>query len=291
MNYRLQKKIDNYHAGKMTADEASSFEQELAKNPALLSESNFQKEIVDGLKSYRKSQLKSRLDAVNLTPTWIEPGSWPVLVKSFLAVSVAVIIGVGVYFYKDSGEETSPADVIVDAPEPIIFDWNVTPAQIPDKEVLPLKIASEITKANQKVEKLVTDEMIPEEEKEGFIPSFEAPDATNMQDEEAMQTSPLDELPGDELRESITGPVDVYTEINGDLDIKYKYYDGKLFLSGDFDRDLYEILEINSASGRRIYVKYLNKYYKVETTYKLSALPEVTDRKIIEELKLLRKSK
>ena len=101
-----------------------------------------------------------------------------------------------------------------------------------------------------------------------------------------MKTADLDVLPKKSAAVVNEDPIDVKTENTKSLDIKYKYYDGKLFLSGDFDRAPYEILEINSASGRRIYVKYLDKYYQVGVTDQLTALPEVTDVAIIDELKV-----
>ena len=226
-------------------------------------------------------------------PRWTELGSHSALMKSFGGIAAAIAISAGVYFYGKAGREvTPPSDVTIDAPKPksVIFDWNITPAQIPDKEVMPLETVPKAMKADQKVEKFVTEE-IPMEEKQGFVPSFEAPNAATIREEETLQISSLDELPGEKLSESTRNPIDITTEITRNLNIKYKYYDGKLFLSGDFDRAPYEILEINSSSGRRIYVKYLNKYYMVETTYRLSFLPEVTNREVIEELKLLRGNK
>ena len=62
-------------------------------------------------------------------------------------------------------------------------------------------------------------------------------------------------------------------------------------MNGDFDKAPYEILEINSASGRRIYVYYLGTYYQVGTTDKLIELPAVKDQDVIKELKLIRENK
>ncbi|MDE0470483.1 MAG: hypothetical protein OXH57_00955 [Ekhidna sp.] len=293
MSELFQEKIDDYHAGKMTPDEVDSFERELAKDPSLLSESNLQKEIIDGLKGYRKSQLKSRLDAIDLTPAWTSFGSQPALIKSLLGVSVATIIGTGIYFYGESDKKVTPlSDVTIDAPRPesITFD-RITPAKIFDGKINSLETTSKSLETNQKAEDFATDKTISKEDKKVFVPSFEVPEITSLQDDKALQTSFSDELSGDELSKPTRDPIEVETEITKSLDVRYKYYDGKLFLSGDFDKVPYEILEINSANGRRIYIKYLNKYYKVETTDRLSILPEVVEQKVIEELRILRESK
>ena len=292
MNYRLQEKIDTYHAGKMTPEESAAFESEIAKDPSLVAESNFQKEIVDGLKAYRKSQLKARLDAVDIAPTWIEFAQQSTLMKSFGGVAIATMIGAGVYFYAEPDEKSvSTSEMKIDAPteQSLAFDWNIVPASISKQTKVDFAVPN--TTQSSETKETVVDLPVVEEESVLFTPTFEAPNAGKVEAEEALETAPLDELPVDNSPESAEDAVDVDTEITESLDVKYKYYDGKLFLSGDFDRAPYEILEINSASGRRIYVKYLNKYYRVETTDRLSILPEVKDQAVIEELKLLRENK
>ena len=289
MNYRQQEKIDNYHAGKMTPDEITSFEEEMSRDPSLISESNFQKEIVDGLKEYRKSQLKARLDAIDIGPTWIEFAQQSTLMKSFGGVAVATMIGAGVYFYAEPDKEVDlTSEIKIEAPvaEPFVFDWSIKPAKISeDVQAEPV-----IVHIIEKIEK-EANEPIGLKKTEAFKPTFEAPNAGKIEDEEALETASLDKLPDDKSSEPLKKAIDVDTEITKSLDVKYKYYDGKLFLSGDFDRAPYEILEINSATGRRIYVKYLEKYYYVETTDKLKNLPEVKNTEVIEELKLLRQHK
>jgi len=290
MNNHLQEKIDNYHSGRMTPEERVSFENEMVKDPSLASESNFQKDIIDGLKDYRKTQLKARLNAIEITPTWIEFAQQSTLLKSFGGVAIATVIGVGVYFYTepDAKPNEEEGEIRIESPiaESFPFDWNIKPAKIPEtKEVQPIVLNSAKVKISNKVVEADT-EVIKE-----FKPTFDAPNASKIEDEEAFETVLLDELPDGKSSNFNGDAISVDTEITESLDVKYKYYDGKLFLSGDFNLAPYEILEINSARGRRIYVKYLNKYYKVEITDKLSMLPEVKNQSVIKELKLLRQNK
>lgn len=290
MNYRLQEKIDDFHAGRMTPEESSSFQNELARDPSLIAESDFQGEIVNGLKEYRKSQLKERLDAVELAPTWFEFTQQSALLKSFGGVVVATMIGAGVYLSAEEENETAIlAPIVINAPleKGESFNWIIKPAE-PAREI---ENTSLKTKTLEVVEAVENSDFLVEGSKKDFVLSFEAPNVGKIEDEEALQTSSLEELPANQSIEANVAAIDVDSENIKSLDVRYKYYDGKLFLSGDFDRAPYEILEINSASGRRIYVKYLNKYYRVETTDRLRVLPEVKDQAVIEELKLLRKSK
>ena len=117
MDYRQQEQIDNYHSGQMSAEEIASFESKLSSDPALKAESDFQKEIVNGLKEYRKTQLKARLDAVDLTPSWMEFAQQSTLMKSFGGVAIATLIGAGIYFGAESSKENLADDeIIIDAP-------------------------------------------------------------------------------------------------------------------------------------------------------------------------------
>ena len=73
--------------------------------------------------------------------------------------------------------------------------------------------------------------------------------------------------------------------------IKYRYYDGKLYLYGKFQQEPYEILEINSASGRRIYLYHLTNFYEISSSDKPVELKAIDNSKLIQELEILRKTK
>ncbi|GAB4244162.1 MAG: hypothetical protein Tsb0034_22250 [Ekhidna sp.] len=300
MDYR-QEQIEKYHSGRMSSEEAAAFENVLASDPSLKMESDFQSDIIRGLKDYRKAQLKSRLDAIDVSPSWIEFAQQSTLMKSFGGVAVATLIGTGVYFYAEPTPNASEGEaIVVDAPNPTDMEniWMLGEEDIPQVAQLEEKPSNKVIK-EQKVEKQEDTATVVatvsaagvDEKPKAFAPSFDAPDASAIQDEEALKTENLDELPATTAAEVSETPINVETEIVKSLVVKYKYYDGKLFLSGDFDRAPYEILEINTASGRRIYVKYLDKYYQVGVTDQLSTLPEVTDQAVIDELKLLRNNK
>ncbi|MEM6643236.1 MAG: hypothetical protein AAF616_09675 [Bacteroidota bacterium] len=295
----LEEKIDKYHTERMSASERDSFEQELASDPSIRAESEFQESIIEGLKDFRKAELKNRLNAVDLSPAWFEFAQQSTLMKSFGGIAVATLIGTGVYLLADRSPSSKNEDPIeVDHPQ-LALNLNLldlAPYNLQIKE--PGIFQDEVTSSN--ISAAVTQEIDNEnsfldlsetaEEGTSFEPIFNAPEAELISDEEALKISQLDVLPETTIEEE-EAPLEVDYEISKNLDIKYKYYDGKLFLSGDFDRAPYEILEINSAQGRRIYVKYLNKFYQVNTTDRLTRLPEVKNVEVIKELELLRVNK
>ncbi|MEP1032882.1 hypothetical protein [Ekhidna sp.] len=295
-----QEQIDNYHSGKMSESEMTDFENMLESDPSIKAESDFQSDIVSGLKEYRKLELKSRLDAINVGPTWIEFAQQSALMKSLGGVIVASIIGTGIYFYgKKSDLPISGETATVVAPkvESIEFMWDLAeegetsetnildkPTQLVEVKVHD-KLVEKMTTSSKEEEVSTKTESV----EKSFKPAFEAPNAESINDEEFAATG-LDEIPNS-AESTKEAPIDVQSEISKSNVIKYKYYDGKLFLNGDFDKAPYEILEINSATGRRIYVYYLGSYYKVGIADKLTELPRVTNSNIISELKLLRENK
>lgn len=299
-NQQLEQ-IDKYHSGRMSESEMASFEKQLESDPSLKAESDLQADITSGLKEYRKLELKARMDAINVGPTWMEFVGQSTLMKSMGGVIVASVIGTGIYFYGEKNEETQSTDPVeINAPvaESIEYVWELG-EEADNTENLKLD-KPEITTEESSTTKnpVVKAEVIPAEESEivkektqSFKPTFEAPTVTNVEENNKFQASGLDELPETAGVLKSEEPIDVETENNRSNTIKYKYYDGKLFLSGDFDKAPYEILEINSASGRRIYVHYLDTYYKVGVTDRLTELPTVKDQDVIKELELLRENK
>lgn len=302
MTKLTQEQIDNYHADKMSQPEMADFESTLETDPALRAESDFQSDIVSGLKEYRKLELKTRLDAINVGPTWFEFAQQSTLMKSLGGVIVASLIGTGILIYGEKPDvQTFDQVATVEAPNPESYDFvldlgnekeNESPAlEKPSKAPKETfqKETVEISSAARTVETSKKEDV--SEKAEVFKPAFEAPNADLIEEENEFTTTGLDEIPANSDSDISDDPVDVQSEISKSSVIKYKYYDGKLFLNGNFDRAPYEILEINNAKGRRIYVYYLDKYYKVGIADKLTELPQVTNPAVINELKLLRENK
>ncbi|MEQ8904536.1 hypothetical protein [Ekhidna sp.] len=300
-----QERIDKYHSGRMEEKEIADFENQLQSDPALKAESDFQADIVNGLKEFRKTELKSRMDAINVGPSWFEYAQQSALMKSMGGVIVASIIGTGIYFLGEKEgavEESNP--ITIDAPlnESTEFVLKLGDENVPENE---RDLEKPIIEERESIAELQSESsnataVIAENDETGkeesvktdsFKPTFEAPPALTVEDDSKFTSSELDELPENSSKIAKEDPIDVRTENSRNTTIKYKYFDGKLFLSGDFDKAPYEILEINSADGRRIYVYYLGTYYKVGLTDKLIELPKVKDEAVIEELKLLRDNK
>lgn len=290
----------------MSDKEIADFERQLESDPSLKVESNFQSDIVNGLKEHRKLELKSRLDAINVGPTWMEFAQQSTLMKSLGGVIVASLVGTGIYFVAEKPESTEEqATISIDAPiaesteyvldlGKIEEEAKSNELEIPEElnDVSSKEEVKEILQSEDQQSKLIVEAAEEENKaKEAFKPSFEAPTVGSVEEENQFASSGLDEISENTASSTTNNPIDVTHENSNSSTIKYKYYDGKLFLKGDFDKAPYEILEINSSAGRRIYVHYLGSYYKVGVTDRLTELPIVKDSKVVEELNLLRGNK
>ncbi|NQZ75456.1 MAG: hypothetical protein HRT61_05000 [Ekhidna sp.] len=295
-----QEHIDDFHSGRMSEGQARDFNTALESDPDLQAESNFQSEVIEGVREFRKAELKSRLDAIYVGPTLLEFAQQSALVKSIGGVLVASAVGGGIYFYGEAQKELLDPKVIeITAPnQEIVSEDFIWELGVEKEEVKPVELEKieDLRSSDSEAFVAIKQDQIIETDSESsadkvFQPSFTAPAVGNIEEENGFISTDLDELPEDAASVVSANPVNVETEYRRSLNIKYKYYDGKLFLSGDFDREQYEILEINSSSSRRIFVYYLDKYYQVGITDKLTDLPEVKDEKLLSELSAIRTNK
>jgi hypothetical protein len=72
----------------------------------------------------------------------------------------------------------------------------------------------------------------------------------------------------------------------------YKFYNNRLYLLGDFSKSPYEIIELNSNSGKKYFLYYQDNFYKLETNrQKPTPLRKVENDSIIKELSIIQKYK
>ena len=84
--------------------------------------------------------------------------------------------------------------------------------------------------------------------------------------------------------------VEVETVFDRKRDFHYKFYNKKLYLYGDFEKNPYEIIEYNSNSNKLYYLYYEGKFYELmNDQMKITPLAELQDDELINELELLRK--
>ena len=307
MNPTQHPQIEAYLRGELSPEQLKDFNNLLANDPSFAQNVRFEEKIVEGLSEVRKAELKSRLDAIDVAPTgWMGIGQIgnSALVKTLGGIAVVSLVGTLVYTNLDS-EQVSAIDedkvITTDINYPveqevINLQLNLIEESAASTEDIqeqyaqqsePESITEELEEATQSV---VTNTKTPDE----FDLTVNVPQPGDLDKEEGLVT-PDSNLPEisttDEVANKEVTPVDVETVNRKNETLKFKYFDGKLFLYGDFNEQPYEIIEINGAKERKLYLFFENKYFSIDITDKVKELNEIENPKLINELNIIRNNK
>ena len=300
--------IGSYLEGSMSPGEMLDFENQLHTDPVLRSEFELQQDIVNSVKDFRKSQLKARLDQVPVTmsPTIL------VGVKTAAALVISGIIGLGAYLYftQDTPEDLTDNITIeepVAALENNLEDSAVQNNNIEaDSEATAIKDKVELAIAEEPaveevtanevkvVAPIKTEEVTAEPEVKETTPVVNSPQIIDPSLDETVTEETL-EMPSAAIsqEEIADNPVVEVESAKKDPELfHYRYYSGKLYLYGDFKDIPYEILELNSDSGKKLYMYYHNKYYEIlDNQIDLTPLQSLEDPDIIKRLDIIKENK
>lgn len=295
---QLYQRIENYLTGRMSASENTAFENEISKDPALKSEVEFQKDIIEGLKMYRKQQLKASLSQVNVSP-------WSNFISSGLGkitsgiVATSVMVG-SVYMIADSFEESerdsnlSYKTITVDAP----FDTNIPDITIEDKpesndgsEKLIVKASDQETINLDETTKEITENSTSDNT-EILAPDISLPeDVDELTDNSDFESEEISSEIFDSPVPSADEKMDVNVENTNSEVLRYRYFEGKLNLYGNFKDTTYQILEVIGSDGKELYLFYKNSYYELSSNSEIQVLMEITDQSKIDQLEILKNHK
>ncbi|HMR58778.1 MAG TPA: hypothetical protein PLM56_11945 [Cyclobacteriaceae bacterium] len=270
--------IDDYLTNKLSDTQREVFEQQLASDPTLKADVEFQRQIIDGLQKARAAELKSMLRNI------------PISSREFTTLKVAAgIVGgallIGTVYWlgnnkpelpvtepKDSiGVITETENSLNPALEDVVTNQNEQPAEVePESNVQP---KTSTNTAKKEVAKPTIDVIDPSAE---LVESTSSPISQGA-------TQPV--APAVEAKS---------LEVNIDSTSKkykfhYQFADGKVVLYGSFDRSLYEILELNGGK-HSVYLFYQSKYYFLnEQSTAITPLDVITDKATISKLETYRK--
>jgi len=262
--------IDDYLANRLQEQDRKAFEQQLDGDPALKEEVEFQQQVVHGVRQARVVELKSMLNNVPVSGNYWSGG------KIVAAVVTAGIVATGLYFYMDENEvsmtslqeqnqeiKEQPTDnTIVPSTSDIKQEDSVTTLQ-PTKEksgkLKQHKTSTPINKPDIQVVDPSADFSQTEEEKESVTPG-------------RTQISPS-------KMEVAIGPVDKKHNFH------YQFVQDKLMLYGPFDKNLYEILEINGDS-HAVFLFYKENYYLLDEKQSgITKLQPISDSQLLKKLR------
>lgn len=293
--------LDDYLTNQMSDQDRSAFEQKLKADPDLQHEYALQKRLIQGIKDARVAELKSMLNNVAV-PTG---GAGNALGTKVLLGTLATIIiaGAAYWFLKQDQiavpatetrtEETVPSaeppqsaampDVRSEQPsakkeQPAEQDKNQTSAGTehskPSLAKKPDPLAAPGEKKSEKSEGPVLDVFTPEN------------DVNNPEDGNANIDNTTDLTPA-------ASSLIVETDRNNRrYNFHYQYKEGKLFLYGPFEKNLYEIMEFFADDKRTVFLYYKDHYYLLpEGDQQIRPLSAITDPELLRKLKEYRNSK
>ena len=294
--------IAQYLTRRMSEVERSAFEQKISESPQLAQKIEFEKQIAQGIKNYKKGILKSRLDQLELGPSIVETTS--ITTKTILAGITVIVIGGLSYFMLTPGEilvienqETiiGTDGMAEDKNAKISLEIDTTYAMLSDKkedertspitkdiENTTVKVSTKQSKKESK-----SDKVILQAEVEVVLPDMDGTEISFDETFDSLQDF-SDDLMKNQAQVNSVPELEVEIEMKKTKKLKYIYVGEKLILIGDFSASPYQIIEDNTIAEKKLYLYFEQEYYVLTVTSEKKALIPVRDIRLLDYLVDLR---
>ena len=294
--------IAQYLTRRMSEVERSAFEQKISESPQLAQKIEFEKQIAQGIKNYKKGILKSRLDQLELGPSIVETTS--ITTKTILAGITVIVIGGLSYFMLTPGEilvienqETiiGTDGMAEDKNAKISLEIDTTYAMLSDKkedertspitkdiENTTVKVSTKQSKKESK-----SDKVILQAEVEVVLPDMDGTEISFDETFDSLQDF-SDDLMKNQAQVSSVPELEVEIEMKKTKKLKYIYVGEKLILIGDFSASPYQIIEDNTIAEKELYLYFEQEYYVLSVTSEKKVLIPVRDIRLLDYLVDLR---
>lgn len=271
--------VNAYFDGQLSEVEQEQLLKNLDTDAKLKEEFELQSDIIEGLKNARKAELKARLDNVT-----IGSGVSSGLTLGQVAAAGGVILLAGTLFYfsstepNEQGLEVSPKEVTEDVADLV--------SAIEDKSSSNQELVTEENKLATEDSKETIEEVQAQEKEAPEINKPIAIEPIEIIEDDDNDTF-LPEESASNVENTAYSPVEVSIDNNKRrYSFHYQMKEGKLFLYGDFEKTLYEILEFNSAGGKILYLFYKDKFYNLDRKQEsITELSEITQPELLKSLK------
>jgi len=295
--------LDDYLTNRLSEQDRSAFEQKLDADPDLKHEYALQKRLVQGIKDARVAELKSMLNKVPVPSG--NPGN-AVISKIVLGTVVSLMIAAAAYWYFRDNSTMAPEQKAQQEQPPL-----PKPEQPKEEIQAPVQKQESPTTRKETVEDKNQTSAGTEHSKPSLArkPDPLAAPGEKKTESKAGDKPALDVLtPGNEdvnndNSGNPTAAQPALTPANSSLVVEtdrnnrtysfhYQFRDGKLFLYGPFEKNLYEIMEFSTDEKRTVFLYYKDRYYLLqEADSRVKPLSPVTDAALITKLKEYRSSK
>lgn len=282
--------LDDYISNRLQGEEKISFERKIEADSDLKNEYNLQQSVIEGIKKARIAHLKTTLNNVAVPSV----GGTSVVTKLATSLVVAGVVGTGIYFFL-KGEEN---EKVVE--QEIVKKENKSEEKEPESIRIESKAQADASTIAPSI-----DESSNVKKKEAIFREKKKTEkkASSQETREPAQRKlevfdPTEETEGNHLSKdadvtaSTATPHNVTIAVEVDNSNKkfsfhYQFKEGKLFLYGSFEKNLYEIMEFFSDDNKRtVFLFYKENYYLLnEENQKIKPLVPITDQTLIKKLK------
>ena len=328
MDLNYSETLEAYLQGTLTPAEAKEFDKAIASDPSLGAEVKLQSDIISGIQRHRALQLKANLAQVAVPAVSVGTN----LMSIGASLVGAVIVGGLLFYLNSSqnfiaGEHEKLNKIS----EPVSISQMETEATAANENesdlrkglkaaeaILPTEAPDAADASNVLIADAATSNRLAPFSKEDVgstVSRLKLGKAKSGIKSEALSENELTGLGGDNpdvkqdagnsniKRTEIaapTGKIIEQTEMTGKPEVviteaenlAFMYYDNKLYLYGGFGGELYELIELYTKTGKRLYVYYLDQFFAVRyNTKQITPLEPLTDADTIAELNLLRKKR
>jgi hypothetical protein len=292
-NLTNEQLVGRYFDNEMSEIQRLEFENQLLQDSGLREEYNLQKDLIEGIKEVRRLELKARLDHIPInTPLFQTIGF-----KSVVVASVTAGIGLGIYYFLDQKNDGPISQVDITENQLILEDLN----KVPDIPEAITPIVDDGKKSKQKIQETAPAKedsksepltLNSEEEPKIIEPNVIEPDVVedfaeeDFASEEIAVENQINSI--EKVKENVESTVEVATVPDKKNKFHYKFFENKLYLLGNFSEMPYEIIEINSKSGKSYFLFYNESFYKLKTDQlKPAPLEKIENDSLVNELKII----
>jgi hypothetical protein len=284
--------LDQYVGNRLTAPDRAAFEKKLASDTSLQNEFNLQQRVVEKIREARIREIKTMFNSVPASA--LEPSGTSLVTQVTLGVAIVGAIGAGIYFYVSNEDK---------AAEQSVAKQEEVTSQLPQVvEPQEAETSTQESPATGGPESLETKSIVPPVENKKNDAELPGASSDDKAKEEAKGPAPLDVFdPSEETESQAATPEAKRSESspltkssivvetdnsNKKYNFHYQFKNGKLYLYGTFEKNLYEIMEFFSGNKRTVFLYYKDSYYLLnEENETIKPLAPINDPSLLKKLK------
>ena len=276
-----RERIEAYFDNQLSTTEEESLLRDIESDSSLKTEFEFQQDIVEGIQAYRKEQLIARLNNVKVASTGTST-----LTKVIGTMGVAAIITGGLFWYFDSDKAVQmPVEEIevVEKSSPVKGnDLETIPAEQNGENIVAEKAGSPTANDNNADSNKPVSKSAESTTPDVQVPDMVEPDSEGISAVDDDSRAP-ESLSTQSVAVSSSGDVEI--KLDKKYNFHYQVLNGDLTLYGEFNDSKFEVIELKTNLGIKLYLYYNNRYFELKNdSEKIRPLVPVESKEIITEL-------